>query len=89
VWSVPVERLTLLVAPVWGMVMADIAIDTTAPGYQTHLQNFRDVKTFYGPKIDIYYGLSEADQTAWRQSDPILFELLDFVRKVNSRENTS
>jgi len=69
--------------------MADRSLDTQSAGYQNHLQRFRDLKAFYAPFLVDYFKLTEDQQKAWRQSDPLLRELLDFVRKVSARKNAS
>ena len=66
--------------------MANISIDTQSAGYQTRLQQIRDIKTFYGPRIVEYLKESPERQKIWRQKDPILWELMDLHRKIEDRE---
>jgi len=63
--------------------MADLNVDTTSAGYQQRLQQFRDIRGYYAPKIRKYMRLSGTQKKAWRQRDPLLRDLLDFARKVH------
>ena len=67
--------------------MPTTSVDTTSAGYQTRLTQIQEIKSFYGPIIAEYLRLNDADQqTAWRQADPILRELLDIHRKIEDRK---
>lgn len=68
--------------------MPDQTINTQSAGYQQHLQNLRDIVSFYSPKLRCYFQMTEAQQQAWRQRDPILRELLDFARKTNEHDES-
>ena len=59
-------------------------IDTTDPNYQTRRTQFNQIVTFYGPILRDYYALRSPEaKQAWRQRDPFLQDILDFVRKNN------
>ena len=66
--------------------MAQISINTQSAGYQARLQQIRDIKSFYGPRIAEYLKESPERQKIWRQKDPILWELMDLHRKIEDRE---
>ena len=66
--------------------MANIVIDTQAAGYQTRLTQLQDIKSFYGPRLAEYLKESEERQQIWRQNDPILWEILDLIRKFNDND---
>jgi len=64
--------------------MANQTINTQSAGYQQRLQELREIKAFYGPKLRAYLDLRDQDmKRVWRQADPILRELLDLARRVN------
>lgn len=64
--------------------MSSQTIDTTSPQYQARLQQIKDIKAFYGSRIRTYLDLRDKDmKKVWRQSDPILRELLDLARRIN------
>ena len=64
--------------------MANQNIDTTTPQYQVRLTQIREIKSFYGPQIVAYLKESPERQQAWRQSDPILWELLDIWHRIEN-----
>lgn len=65
--------------------MATTQINTESTQYQTRLTQLQEIKAFYGPIIVKYLGLRDPErQKAWRQRDPILRELLDIHRKIES-----
>ena len=64
--------------------MANITIDTTTAGYQLRLNQIREIKTFYGPRIVEYLKEDPERQKIWRQSDPILWELLDIWHRIEN-----
>jgi hypothetical protein len=68
--------------------MATTNIDTTAPGYTTRLGQLQDIVAFYGPIIAEYLKVHIKDPVgakAWRQADPMLRELLNIHRQIESR----
>ena len=69
--------------------MANISVNTKSATYQERLRQFREIKDFYKPKIVEYHKLNDEQQTAWRQADPILWELLDFARRVDRNQQRS
>jgi hypothetical protein len=64
--------------------MANNTVDTTGGGYQLRLTQIREIKTFYGPMIKEYLAESPDRQKAWRQNDPILWELLDIWHRIEN-----
>ena len=69
--------------------MANITIDTAAPGYQQRLTQLREIKSFYGPRIVQYLEAPRERQQAWRSRDPILWEMLDIWHKIDQRTDDS
>ena len=66
--------------------MADTVVDTTAPAYNVRRQQFADIQTYYGPILKDYLNATEDRQTAMRQHDIFLREILEFIRKFNEND---
>ena len=67
-------------------IMANISINTTAPAYNTRRQQFTDIVSFYGPVLGAYLKESPERQTAMRQHDIFLRDILEFIRKFNDHD---
>ena len=66
--------------------MANTSVDTQAPAYNLRRQQFADIQTFYGPILKDYLNATPERQTAMRQYDIFLREILEFIRKFNEND---
>lgn len=63
--------------------MATQNIDTTLTIYQERLGQLQQIKTFYGPLVAEFLQEPLERQNKWAANDPLLWEILDLVRKAN------
>ena len=57
-------------------------INTIDEQYQTALTRWRQIRSMMKPRIKHWLGLSEDQQRAWLQRDPLLRELIRFAERV-------
>jgi hypothetical protein len=62
--------------------MANVNIDTTAPGYQTRLTQYNEIMQFWKPNLIEYFKMNSEQQEAWRQADPFLRRILQVTRAI-------
>ncbi len=67
--------------------MADLSIDTSAPGYQNALVFLEQLKTRLQPRMRFLLskGLSPQQRRTWLQADPLLKKFLKLSLKVVDR----
>lgn len=63
--------------------MATQNIDTTLQIYQDRLGQLQQIKSYYGPLVAEFLAEPIERQKLWAANDPLLWEILDLVRKAN------
>ena len=63
--------------------MANININTQGAQYQNALDTLRQIKALYGPRVVDFLQEPRDRQKIWVQYDPLMWEILDLVRRAN------
>jgi hypothetical protein len=67
--------------------MANLTIDTTATAYTTMQTRFTQMKDAMRPMLRRYHGLLPDQKQAWRNSDPLLNDIITFCEKVTEESD--